>query len=116
MWGNPYFFMNSTPLFQCPANYPRLAFFLRFSAAIVGILVFFGGLEQACAQIRVNEILVVNTSGKKDEDGTPQAWVELWNTSQTAKAVLLNQKLTDGTTTWTFPAADIMPDEHLIIW
>ena len=116
MRANPYFFMNNTPLFQYPANYPRLAFFFRFSAAIVGILVFFGGLEQACAQVRVNEILVVNTSGKKDEDATPQAWVELWNTSQTAKAVLLNQKLTDGTTTWTFPAADIMPDEHLIIW
>jgi hypothetical protein len=70
----------------------------------------------ASAQLRLTEIQVVNTAGLQDEDATAQPWVEIWNASQTAKASLNNQKLTDGTTTWTFPLVEIMPDEHMIVW
>lgn len=70
----------------------------------------------AAAQLRLTEIQVVNTSGAADEDGTPQPWVEIWNTNQNSRVAMNNYKLSDGTTTWAFPPADIMPDEHMIVW
>ncbi|MFN0128389.1 MAG: CotH kinase family protein [Verrucomicrobiales bacterium] len=70
----------------------------------------------AAGQLRLTEIQVVNTTGATDEDGTVQPWVEIWNSSQTAKVAMNNYKFTDGTVTWTFPPADIMPDEHMIVW
>lgn len=82
-------------------------------------MVVFGvlGLSQAAvAQLRLTEIQVVSVAGLRDEDGTAQPWVEIWNPSQTTKVAMNNYKLTDGTTTWTFPPADIMPDEHMIVW
>ncbi len=88
-------------------------YWLRCLVLVMGCLIL---MEAAPAQLRLTEINVVNTAGIRDEDGTPQPWVEIWNASQTAKASLNNQKITDGTTTWTFPLVEIMPDEHMIIW
>ena len=70
----------------------------------------------ALAQLRLTEIQAVSVAGLPDEDGTAQPWVEIWNSSQTTKVAMNNYKLSDGTTTWTFPPADIMPDEHMIVW
>jgi hypothetical protein len=85
----------------------RLALGVAFVLAAAG---------PAAAQLRLTEIQVVNVNGLRDEDGTAQPWVEIWNTSRTARVAMNNYKLTDGTTTWTFPPADIMPDEHMIVW
>jgi len=73
-------------------------------------------VQTGWAQLRLTEILVVNQAGLADDDGTPQPWVEIWNTSSTTRVAMNNYKLSDGTTTWTFPPADIMPDEQMIVW
>ncbi|RYD30467.1 MAG: hypothetical protein EOP86_19900, partial [Verrucomicrobiaceae bacterium] len=70
----------------------------------------------AAAQVRLKEFLAVNSAGIRDSDDTPQGWIELWNSHQTAKATLTGMKLTNGTDTWTFPAVEIMPDEHMVVW
>lgn len=75
--------------------------------------------------VRITEILPENTAGLMDADGTFQGWVELWNTSTTAKTVLSGARLTDGTTTWTFPGAatpttsiqaEIEPDGRMVVF
>lgn len=76
----------------------------------------------ASAQILITEIQSVNNSGITDEDGTRHGWIEIWNPSPTAARTLVNYKLTDGTTTWTFPGATtttairLAPDERMIVW
>ncbi|MDB6134446.1 MAG: Fibronectin type domain protein [Verrucomicrobiales bacterium] len=70
----------------------------------------------AAAQVRLKEFLAVNCAGIRDSDDTPQGWIELWNSNQTAKATLTGMKLTNGTDTWTLPAVEIMPDEHMVVW
>lgn len=70
--------------------------------------------------LRITEFLATNVNGIVDEDGTHQGWIEIWNTSPTTKvqcvATNTTTKLTDGTTTWTFPNVEIMPDERVIVW
>lgn len=73
--------------------------------------------------LRITEILATNVNGIVDEDGTHQGWIEIWNTSPTTKVQCApptspstTTKITDGTTTWTIPNVDIMPDERVIVW
>jgi hypothetical protein len=80
-------------------------------------------LVRASAQeARITEFLALNTSGAKDEDGTYQGWIELWNPSTTTKFSLSGWRLINskpdnsGAVTWTFPSVEIMPDERMIIW
>lgn len=81
------------------------------------IFLFFWTAGAASAQsVRLREFLAINTNGITDEDGTPQGWIELWNTSATAKVTLTGMKLTDGTNTWVFPSAEIPPKDNLIVW
>jgi hypothetical protein len=67
------------------------------------------------AQVRITEML---PAGSKylDDDGSPQGWIELWNPDQNHVATLTGYRLNDGTTTWTFPNIQMMPDERIIIW
>ena len=65
---------------------------------------------------RITEFQAINVSDIVDEDGTHQGWIEIWNPSPTASVPLASWKLTNGTTTWTFPAVTIPPDEFMIIW
>ncbi|MES2709613.1 MAG: CotH kinase family protein [Verrucomicrobiota bacterium] len=83
---------------------------------ILGLGLLLGTVRPAAAQVRLKEFLAVSATGIRDSDDTPQGWIELWNSSQTAKVTLTGMKLTNGTATWTFPAVEIMPDEHLIVW
>ncbi len=64
----------------------------------------------------LTETLPVNTTGKKDEDGTVQPWIELWNPDRVNKFSLSGYKLVHGATQWTFPAVEIMPDERMVIF
>lgn len=77
----------------------------------------------ARGQVRITEFLTINTgaSGYLDDDGTPQGWVEIWNSSSTALATLTNYKLIsnlkNGTSrTWTFPNVRLEPQERMVIW
>ena len=87
---------------------------MRLLAAVLGFGA--GLLPTAEAQQRLTEFLAVNTTGLKDEDGTFQPWVEIWNSNLTTATTLSNFKLTDGTSTWTIPTIQIMPDKRILIW
>jgi hypothetical protein len=43
---------------------------------------FFAGMASSVHAQRLTEFLAINTLGKKDEDGTPQPWVEIWNQAE----------------------------------
>ena len=64
----------------------------------------------------ITEILPVNSAGLKDEDGTFQPWIEIWNTDAVSKYSLSGYKLVHGATQWILPAIEIMPDERLVIF
>jgi hypothetical protein len=70
----------------------------------------------AAQNVRLTEFMVTNTGGITDEDGTPQAWIEIWNPNAGAAALITGSKIDNGTEQWTFPAFSIMPDERVIIW
>src|SRR4051812_33328711 len=86
----------------------------RFYTLLLALLLISGS---AFGQsVRITEFLATNTTGIVDEDGTHQGWIELWNFNNTTKVSLSGAKLFNGTTTWSIPAIEIMPDEHIIIW
>ncbi len=71
--------------------------------------------------VQISEFMASNTNGIQDEDGTPQAWVEIWYPNETATQSfsLNNWKLSYGTTspvTWTFPNVRIAPKQRLLVW
>ncbi len=73
-------------------------------------------VHTADAQVRLTEVLAVNQTGEQDEDGTPQPWLELWNPSATGKAVLTSFTLDNGSSSWAFPALEILPDDRVLVW
>jgi hypothetical protein len=71
--------------------------------------------------VRITEVMVQNTSGIREEDGTPQPWIELWNPNASAKVALTAaagsaMRLENGTAAWVLPDIEIMPDERIVIW
>ena len=85
-------------------------------ASLLRFLLFFLVISQACAQdVRIQEFMASNVRGIRDEDGTLQGWIEIWNPSVT-KVSLQNWSLTNGTTSWLFPAVEILPDDRILIW
>jgi len=70
----------------------------------------------AAQDVRISEFLASNVSDIVDEDGAHSGWIEIWNPNPSGKVSLANWKLTDGTTTWTFPAVDVMPNDFLLVW
>jgi len=81
----------------------RIAFLLAALSPLLG------------AQVRLTEVMPSSTTFL-DDDGTAQGWIELWNSHQTNVATLTNYKLGNGTTTWTFPNIQMMPDERIVVW
>ena len=68
----------------------------------------------------INELLAKNEAVNVDETGEYDDWIELWNYDQ-AEVDLANHYLTDkrdNLTKWQFPdsAAQIFPDEFMLIW
>ncbi len=87
------------------------------TALFCHVLVLFVLASFARAQdVRITEFQAINTTGITDEDGTPQPWIEIWNPSTTAGVSLSSWTLSNGTSTWTFPSVEIMPDERMIVW
>ena len=66
--------------------------------------------------VRLTEFMAINVTGAKDEDGTVQGWIEIWNPNSAAKADITASKIDIGTATWTFPSFELMPDERVIVW
>ena len=67
------------------------------------------------APVRINEFLAANKSTFADEDGDFSDWIELYNPRATPVAIG-GYQLTDGTTTWTFPAATIGAQGFLVVF
>ncbi|MEO7317980.1 MAG: CotH kinase family protein, partial [Chthoniobacteraceae bacterium] len=87
------------------------------SAQLSFLLIFTILAAAARAQdVRITEFQAVNVSGIVDENNSQQGWIEIWNPSTTTPMPLSLWKLTNGTTTWTFPSVIINPDEFMIIW
>jgi hypothetical protein len=90
----------------------------RWQALLLLLVLFFGFTGPLHAQLRLTEILPANTgaSGFLDDDGTAQGWIELWNSDPANVYSLAGYRLSNGTTSWSFPAIQIMPDERIVIW
>ncbi len=72
----------------------------------------------ALHDVRINEFLADNQTGIRDEDGTYQDWIELFNAS-TIEVNLDGCFLTDTKLkldTWRFPATRLAPNSYLIVW
>ncbi|HXJ57444.1 MAG TPA: lamin tail domain-containing protein [Verrucomicrobiae bacterium] len=72
----------------------------------------------ALKQVRINEFLTDNQVGIRDEDGTYQDWIELYNDS-TISINLAGCFLTDTKLkldTWRFPTAFIGAKDYLLVW
>ncbi len=83
----------------------------------LSLLLFLVLVAPAAAQdMRITEFLATNSNGIRDEDGDASPWIEIWNPNVISKYSLTGWKLTDGTTQWTFPGIEIMPDERIIVW
>ncbi|HEX2749485.1 MAG TPA: lamin tail domain-containing protein, partial [Verrucomicrobiales bacterium] len=76
----------------------------------------FFSLTKGHAQVRLTELLAVNTNGLKDETGAVQPWIEIWNPSQSGPVNLTNYRLVHGAVTWIFPAVHVMADERLVVF
>ena len=95
-----------------------LPFPMPFRIASLSLLLLLTFLTAAvrAQDVRLTEFQATNVTGIVDEDGTRQGWIEVWNPSTTTAVVLTGWKLTNGATTWTFPAVNINPDEFMIVW
>ena len=66
--------------------------------------------------LRISEFQALNDSGITDEDNSLQGWIEIRNTSLTAKVTMTNLRLTDGVNAWSFPAVEIPPRDYMLVW
>ncbi|MHA3775381.1 DUF7453 family protein [Verrucomicrobiota bacterium sgz303538] len=83
----------------------------------LSIVIFFLCTFRAFAQdVRITEFLVSNQTGIQDDDGDHSSWIELWNASTTSKAIMTGWKLSNGFNEWTFPAVEIAPEDHMLVW
>ncbi|RYD38305.1 MAG: hypothetical protein EOP87_01860, partial [Verrucomicrobiaceae bacterium] len=107
----------TTTLLNPGSSAARLIFMFEASSSVVRrLLVCLIALSSPLvAQVRIMEMLPAS-SNFPDDDGTPQGWIELWNSHQINVATLTGYKLSNGTTTWTFPDIQMVPDERIVIW
>jgi len=72
----------------------------------------------ALRDVRINEFLADNETGIRDQDGTFQDWIELYNGSPIAVDLggcyLTDRK--DQLTQWRFPAFMLSPNTYLLVW
>jgi hypothetical protein len=85
----------------------------RFFSLLVFLCCGFGAFAQ---DVRITEFLATNTTGIVDQDGAASPWIEIWNPSTVSKVSMSGWKLSNGTTQWTFPGVEIMPDSYLVVW
>lgn len=68
--------------------------------------------------VRISEVMTSSNTAFADEDGEYSDWVELVNAG-TSAAPLEGWGLSDDPAAplkWTFPAVQIVPGEHLVVW
>jgi hypothetical protein len=74
--------------------------------------------EAVMADLVINELLASNSNGLKDEDGSAEDWIEIYNRgAQTVN--LAGWSLTDSRNDpgrWTFPAISIGPGQYRVVF
>jgi hypothetical protein len=72
----------------------------------------------ALNSVRINEFMTDNETGIRDEDGTYQDWIELYNPSSLTVSLdgcfLTDTKL--KLDNWRFPAVVMAPNTYLLVW
>lgn len=63
----------------------------------------------------ISEFVAENSSGLEDEDMDSPDWIEIYNGAN-ASVNLGGYKLTNGTTTWTFPSTTLAAYGHLVVY
>ena len=63
----------------------------------------------------LSEFMAENSSGLEDEDMDSPDWIEIYNGAN-ASVNLGGYKLTNGTTTWTFPSTTLAAYGHLVVY
>jgi hypothetical protein len=117
-------------LFAFPPSAPgpvEIRFAAAHGIADVGFvpLAFSGGIWNVTVNpalqdptLRINELVVANATGLRDEDGEEQPWIELHNFG-TAPVSLANLALTDDTDdpgAWILPNVSLGAGQHLVLF
>ncbi len=63
----------------------------------------------------ISEFMAENANGLEDEDMDSPDWIEIYNGSN-ASVNIGGYKLTNGTTTWTFPSTTMAAYGHLVVY
>ena len=63
----------------------------------------------------ISEFMAENASSLEDEDVDAPDWIEIYN-GQNAAVNLLGYRLTNGSTTWTFPSVPMSAYGHLVVF
>lgn len=63
----------------------------------------------------ISEFMAENKGALEDEDVETPDWIEIYN-GQASSTNLAGYKLTDGITTWTFPAVTLAPYSYLVVF
>lgn len=94
----------------------------RLLAALGGmcvlLLLVFSAAPQVSGALLISEFMAVNNGFLQDEDGQSPDWIEIHNTSGT-EVNLGGWHLTDNSNDpakWTFPATNLPPFSHLIVF
>jgi len=93
---------------------------IRFAIAVATLaFALAAAAESALGQVRVNELLAMNTTGIRDEKGQLEDWLELQNHGTAAVDVsgwYLSDK-PDNPTKWAIPASTVIePGKTLLVW
>ncbi len=88
------------------------------SGALVLLWFVLSAAPQVCGALLISEFMAVNNGYLADEDGQSPDWIEIQNTSG-AEVNLAGWHLTDNASDpakWTFPATNLPPFGHLIVF
>ena len=107
---------------MCPLTEIRTALTALFRRGLLLILPFMlaaasvraaGPLPPVC----INELLRSNSSSVPDHEGEYQDWIELYNAGdEPVDLTGFGLSDNDDPFKWTFPAASLQPNEHLLVY
>lgn len=85
---------------------------------IVGVAMFCAALPVYSQGVVINEVMSLNDEAVTDDDGEFSDWIELYNAGVGAEN-LAGWGISDDPEEpfkWVFPAVDVEPGEHLLVW
>lgn len=89
----------------------------RFRGVLAALLLAAGSF-QAGGQLVINELLAINDTGLKDQDGDCSDWIELYNAGS-SNVNLLGWHLSDNSSKlekWTFPSTNLPAGGYVVVF